>query len=532
METINFTDNSFDSDGKIMSWYWEFGDGNTSWKQNATHRYADDGNYTVNLTVTDDANLTNTTSKIIKVANVLPMANFAWLPEFPTDLDAINFTSISKDLDGIIVNWTWDFGDGNVSYGKNVSHQYADSGTYNVTLTVEDDDGATNSTSKDIIVLNINPIADFSWNPPIPKTGTTITFNASSSTDADGIIELYEWDWNNDGIYDESRTSPTATHSWSDDGDYEVTLRVIDDKGANGTKTKTVTVENRPPIADFTFTPSNPEPRETVSFSSNSYDPDGFISKYSWSFGDGTSSSFPNPEHIYSDNGIYYVGLTVWDDDNASSTKWKIINVNIPPIANFTYSPDRPTDLDTITFNDTSVEIDGNIVSYKWEFGDGNTSRKQNETHRYVDNGNYTVTLTIKDDNGATDKKSQNITVRNVKPTASFVYTPKSPVKINTTLNFTDNSTDPDGNIVNWTWNFDDGTMAYGNRTNHTYLKGGDYNVVLTVTDNDGDKDTYTAMITVKKEKEEGVPGFEFAFLIIAIAIALIILFRYRRKKA
>ena len=119
------------------------------------------------------------------------------------------------------------------------------------------------------------------------------------------------------------------------------------------------------------------------------------------------------------------------------------------------------------------------------------------------------------------------ITISNVKPIANFTYTPKSLVRIDTTLDFIDNSTDPDGSIVNWTWNFGDGNIGYGKNVNYAYPKAGIYNATLTVTDEYGDPDSYTVTITVEKE-EEGIPAFEFAFLI--IAIASIILLRRRGK--
>ena len=367
---------------------------------------------------------------------------------------------------------------------------------------------------------NQPPIAEFTWTPTNPKTGETITFDASSSYDPDGYITSYEWDWDNDGIYE--TTGVTATHSWSVDGNYQVTLRVTDDKGATDTIIKTVSIENRAPSAGFSFSPSNPEPEETISFSNSCSDLDGSITSYSWSFGDGESSTAPNPTHSYSNSGTYTVSLTVVDDDGASNSASRTINVNIPPTADFTYSPTHPTDLETVTFTDSSSDTDGDIASYEWDFGDGNTSNDQNPTHEYADNGTYTVKLIVKDDDGATDTKSKDIIVRNVKPTANFTYTPKSPVKVDTTLTFIDNSTDPDGNVVNWTWEFGDGTIVYENQTNHTYSKAGTYDVILTVTDDDGDTDSYTMTITVEKGKK-GTPGFEFAFLIIAIASVILI---------
>lgn len=91
---------------------------------------------------------------------------------------------------------------------------------------------------------NQPPIASFTFTPTNPAVNQIVSFDASSSSDPDGSIVKYEWDWNNDGIYDEVKTTPTATHSWSQAGIYYVTLQVTDDNGATSTKTLSVTVSS------------------------------------------------------------------------------------------------------------------------------------------------------------------------------------------------------------------------------------------------------------------------------------------------
>ena len=99
-----------------------------------------------------------------------PVANFSYSPLSPTDLDIIQFTDLSSDSDGYIVNWTWNFGDGNKSYEQNPQHQYVNDGTYLVTLVVRDDDGAMASITKEITVLPVPSIVyvDDDYNSSTP----------------------------------------------------------------------------------------------------------------------------------------------------------------------------------------------------------------------------------------------------------------------------------------------------------------------------------------------------------------------------
>jgi PKD repeat protein len=152
-----FTDQSFDSDGSVVSWSWDFGDGNTSTSQNPSHSYAAAGTYTVSLTVTDNEGATDATSSDVTVApptaNVPPTAVFT---SSCTDLDC-TFTDQSTDSDGSVVSWSWDFGDSNTSTSQNPSHSYAAAGTYTVSLTVTDDDGDSDATSSDVTVTEPGP---------------------------------------------------------------------------------------------------------------------------------------------------------------------------------------------------------------------------------------------------------------------------------------------------------------------------------------------------------------------------------------
>jgi len=175
------------------------------------------------------------------------------------------------------------------------------------------------------------------------------------------------------------------------------------------------------------------------------------------------------------------------------------------PTANFTYTPENPSTQDVIQFTDTSTDYDGTIVSWWWDFDDGANSTLQNPSHQYADNGTYDVSLTVTDDDGATDLKQKQVTVDNVAPVADFTYSPSNPFTIDT-IQFTDTSTDYDGTIVSWWWDFDDGANSTLQNPSHQYIGDGTYDVSLIVTDDDGYEDTKIKTIVVTVNQPPEIP--------------------------
>jgi PKD repeat protein len=132
---------------------------------------------------------------------------------------------------------------------------------------------------------------------------------------------------------------------------------------------------------------------------------------WEWNFGDGATSSERNPSHLYTAPGDYDVLLMVTDDDGAADTRIHTADPDAPPSP----EPNRPPDADfevrcdglTCTFSDKSKDDDGAIVSWHWNFGDGDASEEQNPVHTYAARGHYEVLLTVMDDRGATDTKDR-----------------------------------------------------------------------------------------------------------------------------
>jgi len=182
---------------------------------------------------------------------------------------------------------------------------------------------------------------------------------------------------------------------------------------------------------------------------------------------------------------------------------------NQPPTANFTATPISGVAPLAVSFNaSSSSDSDGSITSYAWDFKDGNTGNGETISHTFSFIGNYNVKLTITDNEGATDSITKTITVvtetPNQSPTASFTANPTSGVApLEVSFNAS-SSSDSDGTIINYAWNFKDGNTGNGETLNHTFSSANNYNVLLTVTDNDGATDSTTKTITVTDPEPSG----------------------------
>jgi len=429
----------------------------------------------------------------------VPIVNFTFEPSSPTTSNTINFTDNSIDPNNEnnqMLTYYWDFGDENTSEEQNPSHDYTENDqTYIVTLNVTNQYGQSNQTSQTLSINNSAPISLFTWSPQPGIVNETITFTSNCS-DSDGADDSLSYNWSfGEGVYSEQQDS---THTYNQSGDYSVILNVTDNDGNTTSSSQTITVTYKPSV-NFSISPSSPSTSDIITFTDTSTDTDGSISSWSWDFEDENTSTDENPTHSYDNDGTYTITLAVTDDDGATNQTNQTITIsNSPPTANFTYTPHNATDLQTITFTNCSSDTDGTISNCTWAFGDGTTNYSMNTTsHQYSDNGTYTVTLNVTDDDGDTDEYSTTITISNVGPTADFTVEPANP-KVGETIWFNDTSSDQDGSIDEWSWDFGDESSNTSKNATHTYSTLQSYDVTLTVTDNDGNSSSITKHLILK----------------------------------
>jgi len=149
---VTFYDDSTDSDGSILAWEWDFGDGETSRRKDPTHTFSDKGTHRVTLTVEDDDGNTDTVTKSVTVENLPPTAEFAASTTTAETDEEIRFTDDSEDPEDHQLSYSWDFGDGSDSDASSPSYSYDEDGTYTVELTVTDDEGETATASTSVTI--------------------------------------------------------------------------------------------------------------------------------------------------------------------------------------------------------------------------------------------------------------------------------------------------------------------------------------------------------------------------------------------
>jgi len=255
-ESVTFdASESYDPDGFIYSYTWDFGDGNITTVSISiiTHHFSAPRNYDVNLTIKDNAcylGLTNSTVETICVSPLPtpPVAAFAWTPTRPQAGELVLFdASDSTPNDGAIVSYAWDFGDGvtQVDSKSNVSHVYQSFGNYTVILNVANSEGESGVATNAIWVIE-PPVADFFFEPTAPRVCTMLTFNASVSTPRGGCIISYEWDF---GDGSPAEFGMVVTHRFLNMGEPNVSLNVTDGEGK--WNMKTIGLQILPHIADL-----------------------------------------------------------------------------------------------------------------------------------------------------------------------------------------------------------------------------------------------------------------------------------------
>ncbi len=488
-DAVTFQDASVFSPGTgpILSWFWNFGDGQTSSQQNPSHAYSQAGTYTVSLTVATPATtVTRTRTAYIAVQpRTVPTADFTASILTPATNDSVYFTDLSVAGSMPITSRQWNFGDGQTSNEQNPVHSYAQAGTYTVSLTVTTAHGTDTETKFGYITVHVvAPIANFVVSNVLVQANTPVVFNDISIS---GTAPITQWLWNfGDGGTSNDRN---PSHTYTAKGVYAVSLTVTSAHGSNTvTRPNYLTVIEVAPKAEFSASPLPARIDTPVQFTDRSAPGTAPITQWLWNFGDGGTSTLQNPSHTYTTTGAFTVTLTV-TTAHGTDTRTKLgymAVVKKPPLADFAASPVDPTVNSTVQFEDRSLSYADTegvpIASWLWNFGDGGTSTQQSPAHTYSKVGKFDVSLTVSNTHGVnTATKTGYVTVR---PDFTANTTDAS---IGEVLTFTP-IIGQGASVAGYLWNFGDGYTSTAQVASHMYGGEGVYTVSLEVRLLDGSR--------------------------------------------
>ncbi|MEL7533131.1 MAG: PKD domain-containing protein, partial [Bacteroidota bacterium] len=469
-----------------LNWY--FGDGNTSNLPNPNHTYTNAGTYPVSISVTDLDGCTDSTQLPNPILVSEPTADFV----SPSPIDCpgvpIAFNNLSA---GLNLTYAWDFGDGNISNQSNPAHVYANNGTYTVSLTVTDINGCMQTETKVNYVTIADLVAGFTADttsascPPL-----LVNFTSTSSLNGNNT---YQWDFG-DGT---SSTQMDPSHIYAIPGTFDVSLIITTGSGCADTVLAPSLIDLAGPYGTFTFSPDSGCPALDVFVS---VDPTNTV-LFQYDMGDGTltNSADSNYVHTYTLPGTYFPQINLNDglgcDVLITSTDPVVV---FPlPTAAFTVSQNIVCDAGTVLFSDMSSASAG-ITSWSWDFGDGTTSTQTNPFHTYNQLGSYDVSLVVFSDDGCAD----TLLIPNL---IQVVSSPQADITVFDsvgcqifTLDLLDNSTPASAPLIDWQWDFGDGSPAgTGNPVTHSYSNVGISLATMIVTDSLGCSDTAYQSIEV-----------------------------------
>jgi len=393
--TFDATD-SYDLDGDIDFYYWNFDDGRTSNQMVKEHIYTDSGIFNVSLKLIDNLNDISTTYYTIEVINSLPNIDFTITPDNGNTLTPFEFTDMSTDSDGDIEEWLWNFGDGNTSNEINPTHYFSFPGYYNITLVLTDDQNGMNESTTMIYVENSPPNPDINieeglltgdneWKIP---TNRSIRIDAGSSIDNDNTVLTYQWKYVSIIHYGQYLDFTFA------EGNHNLELTVTDPNGANTTEIF-ILVGTNVPVISLNYEVVNLVVNQNVEIISYTSEE---INLYNWKITQTNSSSLnllsdefnTNLSKIisFAEKGDYTL-TTVGKD--SKSDLWTVpVEINITVY-------DKPTayfDFDNEINEGTWVDFNGSKstgldLNYIWNLDGDILDSSSAIISTYIDSGGY-----------------------------------------------------------------------------------------------------------------------------------------------
>lgn len=463
--TVQFQDASI----AAVSWKWDFGDGSSSTNSNPQHTYQSDGEYTVQLIVTNASGCSDTIVKKSLVRIAPPILNPLIIPNGGCAPLSVQFFANSTSLDSI-QSWEWDLGNGTQSFTRNTFNTY-DSGTYSIKLKIQTTQGCQVS----ILLTNAvragtKPTASFTTNKSTACANEPVQFRDGSTGNPN------EWKWYyNTFFFSQAKNSD---YGISDTGTIRIKLIVSNNKCEDSTFQY---IQLLPPIAKYSYKVDCANNKLKVLFKDESID----ATSFQWSFGDGFNSTLQNPEHTYSAFGTYTVVLTASKGSCSSKTGQKVYLIKDQPEIKSNKTEICKYDSILVFAIPNNKE---NILKYEWNFGNGFLPSNDSILYTFQQSGTVDAQLVLTDINNCTDTLIKKDLIRVWGATAGFqlsdsAFCLKKSLQIRNTA--TSDGTHP---ITQIQWNMGNGSEFASTNSifDYSYTAPGVYSIKQTVTDSKG----------------------------------------------
>lgn len=456
---LHSTNFSVDTDMMLATYQWDFGDLSNSISANPSHIYNSAGDYIVNLIVIATNGCENIASQTVKIYNK-PDANFTMPGNLLCTNDEIIFINAVTDIYDGNLSYEWYINESAVSVTRDLAHTFNNGGIFAVKLKTSIP-GCSDELTQNTSTVVEGPVVDFDYDGNC--THKSIVFTSA----IEGSINSLLWHFGGLGNSDQQNPEFTFTNF----GNFDVTLSALSANGCNTEKTKTVTVDERP-TPDFSIE----SPPSGCSGSPSSFTDltpsliNTQIESWQWNFADGGTNNNQNPNHTFQNAGNYNVELTVTSDAGCSNSIVKPVTILQSPTISFENSPaclNKPT-----SFTSSS----NNAVQYYWEVG-ASLFETQNINYSFNTVGAQPVKLSVVGANACVATLTKDI----------VVPVPASPTFTVTNIcsgfesQFASLSAGNDP-VVNRLWDFaGQGTSTDAN-PKFTFISTGNKNVSLQVT--------------------------------------------------
>ncbi|MBI3233723.1 MAG: PKD domain-containing protein, partial [Bacteroidetes bacterium] len=500
-DSVTFQDLSSVDSGSIVSWKFNFGDGDSityNSKNNFKHKYDTVGTYNIYLKTISSMGCTDSVV-IAYTVNSNPIAVIGWdKPCVNIDVQLLDSSYMSY---GSIYKWNWSFGDGGNDTVKHPLHHFTDTGIYQVSLFVQSGNACKDSTTKNIYIRPA-PVAKFSVSNSCPDD--SVVFKPSSNI-ASGFVDSSYW------LFADGSDSTTIANNqlrkiYLQNGIYRPLLTAISGYGCMDTVSKNLTIYEKPSAGISFQNICSYDSVHVVNLATMSQDS---IVKWSYYWGDGDSTLLASKHNFvlkkYAIANSYTISQIVSSNHQCKDTISVVLNVNPVPAVSFSINNQNQCfNVHSYTFIDSSTIASGYFTRL-WKLGDGNIDTNKSIQHQYTVVGLYDVTLIEQSDSGCIDSVVKRVEVYE-SPKAKFKLDTHSSCLTGNLFKAVDSSALTQGTYTR-AWNWGDGNFDTSTIAQHTYTLPGTYLVTLMITSNHNCIDSVSDTVVVYP-----MPNVDFAY--------------------